>query len=72
MLAMDSWNRVGKYPSFRFKEKWLLDESFMKLIQQTSIKFIRGSYEYQVARKTEILKKRTQILKNCYNNSLIM
>lgn len=44
LLSMDCWNQKGKYLPFRFEAKWLLQENFPQLVQQTWRKFIKGSY----------------------------
>lgn len=67
LLLIDCWRRTGKYPPFKFKGKWLLQESFCILYTNLR-KFIKRSCAYQLARKIELLKKKLRFgEKTCYS-----
>lgn len=67
--SMDCWNWNNKYTPFRFKVKWLLQQNFTQLVQQTWTKFIKGPYIYQLTRKIELIMKEIKMWKrSVYNN----
>lgn len=60
-LRMDCWHRIVKYPFLDLKTNGYYRKVFLHLVQQTWRKCVKGLCAYDLARKIELLKKKTKI-----------
>lgn len=57
ILIDTNTRKFHKFNNFRFKAKWLLEENFLDLVKSVWSIFIKGLYEFELIRKTNLLKK---------------
>lgn len=69
LLPMENPLQPKKFSPFRFEAKWLLQESFHQVVRKSWNSVSNGSAAFQLARKTELLKKEIrEWKKECFNN----
>lgn len=56
LLSMESQFKLKRGPPFNFDAKWLLHESFRKVVHQSWKRFFSGSSTFQLIRKMDFLK----------------
>lgn len=55
LININSRNFINP-TTFKFEAKWLLEENFINLVKSVWTTFIKGSFAFQLIRKTSLLK----------------